>query len=94
MFLQLILVLVVLIPLLAIILDSQVGKALAARLEYRGIAAPEDLTAERIAFLEGEVERLANEIERLDEQSDFVHKLLTERQPEQGTALPPGDRPD
>ena len=33
MFLQLILVLVVLIPLLAIVLDSQVGRALASRLE-------------------------------------------------------------
>ena len=91
MFLQLILVLVVLIPLLAIILDSSVGKALAARLEHRGLDAPADVTAERIAFLESEVERLTGEIERLDEQSDFVHKLLTERRPEEEAALPPGD---
>lgn len=91
MFLQLILVLVVLIPLLAIVLDSQVGKALAGRLERRGLDAPADITAERIAFLEGEVERLTSEIVRLDEQSDFVTKLLTERQTGQGTALPPGD---
>jgi len=93
MFLQLILVLVVLIPLLAIILDSQVGKALAARLERPGLNAPGDITAERIAFLEGEVERLSIEIERLDEQSEFVTKLLTERTPEQEAALPPGDDP-
>jgi hypothetical protein len=93
MFLQLILVLVVLIPLLAIVLDSQVGKALAGRLERRGLDAPADITAERIAFLEGEVERLGSEVERLDEQSDFVTKLLTERQAQQGTALPPGDDP-
>ncbi|MDH3206981.1 MAG: hypothetical protein OEO79_10235 [Gemmatimonadota bacterium] len=91
MFLQLILVLVVLIPLLAIILDSQVGKALAGRLERKGLDGPADMTAERIGLLEGEVERLTREIERLDEQSDFVHKLLTERT-EQG-ALPPGDDP-
>lgn len=91
MFLQLILVLVVLIPLLAIVLDSQVGKALAARLERRGLNAPGDVTAERIAYLEGEVERLSSEIERLDEQSEFVTKLLTERPPEQEAALPPGD---
>ena len=91
MFLQLILVLVVLIPLLAIVLDSQVGKALAARLERRGLEAPLDVTAERIAFLEGEVERLTGDIERLDEQGEFVHKLLMERQTEQGAALPPGD---
>jgi len=92
MFLQLILVLVVLIPLLAIVLDSQVGKALAARLEHRGLDSPSDVTAERIAFLEQEVERLSSEIDRLDEQGEFVHKLLTERK-EQEAALPPGDDP-
>lgn len=91
MFLQLILILVVLIPLLAIILDSQVGKALAARLERRALDVPGDVTAERIAFLEGEVERLAGEIERLDEESEFVQKLLTERSQEREAVLPPGD---
>lgn len=91
MFLQLILILVVLIPLLAIVLDSQVGRALASRLERRGLEAPNDSTAERLAFLEGEVERLASEIQRLDEEGEFVQKLLTERQQEHGAALPPGD---
>ena len=91
MFLQLILVLVVLIPLLAIVLDSQVGRALASRLERRGLDSPADLTAERIAFLEGEVERLASEIMRLDEEGQFVHKLLTKGQEAEGAALPPGD---
>jgi uncharacterized small protein (DUF1192 family) len=91
MFLQLILILVVLIPLLAIVLDSQVGRALASRLERRSLDAPGDLTAERIAFLESEVERLSAEIQRLDEESEFVQKLLTERAEEQGAALPPGD---
>ncbi len=91
MFLQLILILVVLIPLLAIVLDSQVGRALASRLERRGLEAPSDSTAERLAFLEGEVERLASEIQRLDEEGEFVQKLLTERQQEHGAVLPPGD---
>ena len=92
MFLQLILVLVVLIPLLAIVLDSQVGRALASRLERRGLEAPADSTAERLAFLEGEVERLTAEIQRLDEESDFVQRLLGQRSPEQGATLPPGDQ--
>jgi hypothetical protein len=91
MFLQLILILVVLIPLLAIVLDSQVGRALASRLERRGLEAPSDSTAERIAFLEGEVERLSGEIQRLDEQGEFVQRLLTDRGQE-GAALPPGDK--
>jgi len=93
MFLQLILVLVVLIPLLAIVLDSQVGRALASRLERRGLDAPSDLTAERIGFLEGEVERLTSEIIRLDEEGQFVHKLLTEGRETEGGTLPPGDEP-
>lgn len=91
MFLQLILVIALLIPLLAIVLDSQVGRALASRLERRGLEGPSDLTAERIAFLEGEVERLTGEIQRLDEESQFLQKLLTERPKEEGAALPPGD---
>jgi len=91
MFLQLILVIALLIPLLAIVLDSQVGRALASRLERRGLEGPADLTAERIAFLEGEVERLTGEIQRLDDESQFLHKLLAERPKEQGAALPPGD---
>jgi hypothetical protein len=39
----------------------------------------------------GEVERLASEIQRLDEESEFVQKLLTERAQEQGATLPRGD---
>lgn len=91
MFLQLILILVVLIPLLAIVLDSQVGRALASRLERRGLEGPSDLGAERIAFLEGEVERLTAEVMRLDEESQFVHRLLTEGRNAEGATLPPGD---
>jgi ribose 1,5-bisphosphokinase PhnN len=94
MFLQLILVLVVLIPLLAIVLDSQVGRALASRLERRGLDAPADITAERLAFLETEVERLSSEVMRLDEEGQFLQKLLTERVESAGGELPPGDEPD
>lgn len=94
MFLQLILILVVLIPLLAIVLDSQVGRALASRLERRSIEMPGDVGSERLAFLEGEVERLASEVQRLDEESEFLHKLLAERSREPGASLPPGERPD
>jgi uncharacterized small protein (DUF1192 family) len=91
MFLQLILVLVVLIPLLAIVLDSQVGRALASRLERNSLEVPGDLTAERIAFLESEVERLASEVMRLDEEGQFVQKLLTEKVEGSEGSLPPGD---
>jgi len=89
---SLIVVLVFLIPLVAILVDSQLGKALASRLERRGLDGPPDLLAERIAFLEGEVERLASEVGRLDEESQFLQKLLEGRHPDDpGTALPPGE---
>ena len=100
MFLQLILILVVLIPLMAIVLDSQVGRALASRLERRGLGEPQDLMAERMAYLEGEVERLTGEIGRIGEESQFLHQLLAERDPEakrlpeEGSVPPPGDHPD
>ena len=75
----LIFVLILLIPILAIVLDSQLRRALVARLEKRSIGEPSDLMAERIGFLEGEVERLAGELARLEEESQFLHKLLTEK---------------
>ncbi|MBW3534565.1 MAG: hypothetical protein KY453_05020 [Gemmatimonadetes bacterium] len=90
MFWQLIFVLILLIPILSIILDSQVGRALAQRLERRGIGTPDDLVADRVAYLESEVDRLASEVSRLDEESQFLHKLLEGRPPERAS-LPEGD---
>lgn len=85
---QIILILVVLIPILAIVLDSQVGRALAARLERRGLREGDDLLADRVAYLEGEVERVSTELLRLEEESRFLHDLLAERH-EGGGRLPP-----
>lgn len=91
MFLQLILVLVVLIPLLAIVLDSQVGRALASRLEGKALPPGGNVDVERLAFLETEVERLASEVERLDEEGRFLQRLLEDRHLEGERKLPPGD---
>jgi hypothetical protein len=79
MFLQIIVILVLLIPILAIILDSQVGKALASRLEGRSLGSGDDVVTERVSYLEGEVDRLNTELLRLSEESEFVQKLLVER---------------
>jgi len=91
MFWQILFVLVLLIPILAIVLDSQVGRALASRLERRGLGQPDDLLQERLMYLEGEVERLSKEVGRLDDESAFLQKLLEERPANHGS-LPPGDK--
>jgi hypothetical protein len=88
-----ILVLVVLlvalmIPLTAVILDSQVGRALAARLEGNKEVGT-GLTA-RLAALEGEVDRLAREVQRMDEENAFLQRLLEDRPSTEGL-LPPGE---
>lgn len=90
MFWQILFVLVLLIPILAIVLDSQVGRALASRLERRGLGQPDDLLQERLMYLEGEVERLSKEVGRLDEEGQFLQQLL-EKRPGGAGALPPGD---
>lgn len=71
--------LIVLIPLVAIVLDSRLGQALAERVEGRRLSAGDEVTGERIAFLEGEVDRLSGEIERLTEETGFIQKLLSDR---------------
>jgi len=81
-----VLLVALMIPLTAVILDSQVGRAIAARVE-KGKDASEG--GARIAALEAEVDRLGRELSRLDEETAFLHKLLESRAnpPE---ALPPG----
>lgn len=86
---QLIFILVLLIPILAIVLDSPVGRALAGRLERRSLSDGSDMSAERLAFLESEIERLNSEVSRLDEESQFLQQLLENRPATE--ALPPGD---
>ena len=90
--LWLIFILILLIPILAIVLDSQIGRALAARLEQRSLGGSGDVMVERLAYLEGEVDRLGSEVARLEEESRFLHKLLTERAGAgEREALPEGD---
>ncbi len=87
----LIFLLVLLIPILAIVLDSPVGRALAGRMERGGLPpGTADVTSERLSYLEGEVERLTTEMLRLEEESQFLNKLLADRAFSE--VLPPGDQ--
>lgn len=87
-----IVVLALLIPIIAIVLDSDVGRAIARRLE-RGSrradpGAEDDL---RLRLVESEVERLSREVARLGEESQFLHRLLADGS-EERALRPPGDQ--
>lgn len=90
MLLTLIVLVALMIPLVALFLDSQVGRALANRLENANRPIS-DAAEQRIGMLEAEVERLGQEVNRLRQESDFVHRLLEQRPDARG--LPPGDPP-
>jgi hypothetical protein len=88
-----ILILALMIPLIAVVLDSHLGRALADYVLKRG---GETLDAggvnKRLAALETEVERLNAEVLRLEEETSFLHKLL-ESKPQANPQLPPGSEP-
>ncbi len=84
----LIVILVLLIPILAIVLDSDVGKAIARRLERGKRALGDSGSHDRLVYLESELERLGKEVGRLEDESQFLQKLLAEHS--DPDALPPG----
>lgn len=90
--LVLIVLLFVIPEILSTVLDSRLGRAAAARLESGVERAPDQATAERIRYLESEVDRLSDEVSRLAEESDFLHNLLAERPQRDAPRIPPGDR--
>ncbi len=60
---------------LVILVLSPVGRAIADRLSA-GTGRPDDLVVQRLTSLEAEVERLAGEVKRLEEEGEFVHRLI------------------
>lgn len=89
-----IIILALLIPeILSTVLDSRLARALAIRLEQGdGRKELDETTQERIRYLEGEVDRLSDDVRRLTEESEFLQQLLAERKPRGDARLPPGER--
>jgi predicted RNase H-like nuclease (RuvC/YqgF family) len=56
---------------LSTVLESRLGRAVAAHIENRGKAAEPGALAERIRSLEGEVDRLSGEVQRLTDEAEF-----------------------
>jgi hypothetical protein len=87
-----IIIVLVLIPeILSTVLDSRLGQALAVRLESGVPQGMDEATAQRIQYLEGEVDRLSEEVHRLNEESEFMHELLANRKPSPPPRIPPGE---
>ena len=84
-----VIVLVLLIPLLAIVIDSQVGQALADRIS--GGREIESDVRERLEALEGEIRYLNETVESLQEESRFVRSLVEGRGGEAGRLGPGAD---
>jgi hypothetical protein len=78
-FLGIILLVALLIPIMGIIIDSPVGRALARRLEGPEQPAPglSDL-ARKVDLLEGEVDDLNRAVQQLQEENQFLQRLLEE----------------
>lgn len=71
-----VIVLVLMIPILAIVLDSQVGQALANRISRGEAAKDAGQLVERVQQLEAEVRYLTESVESMREETEFVRSLV------------------
>ncbi len=87
-FLGLVLLVALMIPIAGLIIDSPIGKALARRLEGP-TAVPANLAdlARDVELLRGEVDDLQRAVTSLQEENQFLQRLLEEHPSR--SALPP-----
>ena len=82
-----------LIPeILSTVLDSRLGRAMAARIEGRSHAGDPGAMSERIQYLEAEIDRLSSDVQRLSEESEFFQRLLSDRSAQGARRLPGSDK--
>lgn len=88
----LILLVALLIPIMGIVVDSPIGRALARRLEgpQETPLALGDL-AKKVELLEAEVDDLARSVQTLQDENAFLQRLLED--PSQRVILPPPQSP-
>ncbi|MFL5518540.1 MAG: hypothetical protein ACJ8DJ_20485 [Gemmatimonadales bacterium] len=88
----LILLVALLIPIMGIVVDSPIGRALARRLE-----GPQEIPpgiaelAKKVDLLEAEVDDLTRSVQSLQDENAFLQRLLAD--PSSRSTLPPRDRP-
>jgi hypothetical protein len=78
-----------LIPTMAILVDSPIGRALARRLEGPQETPPElSELAKKVDLLEAEVDDLTRSVQSLQDENAFLQRLLSD-QPHRSTLPPP-----
>jgi uncharacterized SAM-binding protein YcdF (DUF218 family) len=88
----LILLVALLIPIIGIVIDSPIGRALARRLEGPGQTPPAlSELAKKVELLEAEMDDLTRSVHNLEEENQFLQRLLAE--PPQRSTLPPPPAP-
>jgi hypothetical protein len=87
----LILLVALLIPIMGIVVDSPIGRALARRLEGPQATPPAlDELAKKVELLEAEVDDLMRSVQALQDENAFLQRLLD---PSQRSTLPPAQNP-
>ena len=85
----LILLVALMIPIMGIVVDSPIGRALARRLEGPQETPPAlSELAKKVELLEAEVDDLTRNVQALQEESIFLQRLL-EASPQRATLPPP-----
>ena len=80
-----------LIPILGIVVDSPIGRALARRLEGPQETPPDVLAlAKRVELLEAEMDDLTRGMQSLQDENAFLQRLLAD--PSSRSTLPPPPR--
>jgi hypothetical protein len=88
----LILLVALLIPIMGIVVDSPIGRALARRLEGPQETPPGVAElAKKLDLLEAEVDDLTRSVQSLQDENAFLQRLLAD--PSSRSTLPPRDRP-
>ena len=90
-FIALILLVALLIPIMGILIDSPIGRALARRLEGPDQTPPviADL-ARKVELLESEVDDLSRAVQNLQEENQFLQRLIEDAP---NRTLPPPKNP-
>ncbi|HSB55887.1 MAG TPA: hypothetical protein VLD58_16105 [Gemmatimonadales bacterium] len=90
-FLGILLLVALMIPIIGIVIDSPIGRAIARRVE-----GPEQIPANvadlarKLEALEGEVDDLQRNVQALQEENQFLQRLLEENP---RSSLPPPPKP-